>query len=135
MQVQSSLPIPPLPIPPPSQYRLPPNTAFQVPNRVFKGYNSPSYYRGFGISLDGRWFFASPKNGGIGRDDCSRKMICSGAQFKIQYIQKLCMIFKKVCILIASTDYILKSLHYILKSFKKTLFVTLFANLRKAQIG
>ena len=56
-KLQSSLPIPPLPISPPSQYLntaahfkviLPPNTAVS----------------------DYRQFFASPKNGGIRRDVC-----------------------------------------------------------------
>ena len=59
-RIQSSLPIPP-----PSQYRLPPNTAAYFKSQI--GFILPPCNTAVS---EYRWFFASPKNGGIGRDDC-----------------------------------------------------------------
>ena len=60
-----------LPIPPPSQYRLPPNTAayFKFLIGIFKVILPPNT-----AVWEYHWFFASPKNGGIGRDDCIRNV-------------------------------------------------------------
>ena len=61
-----SLPLLPLPIPPPSQYHLPPNTAAHFKSQIgFSKVFPPNT-----VVSEYRQFFASPKNCGIGRDDC-----------------------------------------------------------------
>ena len=80
IEVQSSLQILALPIPPPSQYCLPPNTAsLPIPPPITRLKSQIGLFKvilppNTAVS-EYRRFFARPKNRGIGRDDCTNGLL------------------------------------------------------------